>query len=35
MLMIKRLMPLLEKAVKVEELAKLQPLVEPLIEALR
>ncbi len=35
MLLIKRLMPLLEKAMKVDELAKLRPLVELLIEALR
>ncbi len=35
MLLIKRLIPLLEKAVKVEELAKFRPLVEELIEALR
>jgi len=35
MLLILRLMPLLEKAMKVEELAKSRPLVEPLIEALR
>lgn len=35
MLLIKRLMPLLEKAEKQEELAKFRPLVEPLIEALR
>jgi len=35
MLLVKRLMPLLEKAMKVEELAKFRPLVEALIEALR
>jgi hypothetical protein len=35
MLLVKRLMPLLEKAEKQEELAKFRPLVEPLIEALR
>jgi hypothetical protein len=35
MLLVKRLMPLLEKAMKVEELAKFRSLVEALIEALR
>jgi hypothetical protein len=35
MLLIKRLMSLLEKAVKVEELAKFWPLLEELVEALR
>lgn len=35
MLLIKRLMLLLEKAMKVEQLAKFRPLFEPLIEALR
>lgn len=34
-LLIKRLMPLLEKAIKVEELAKFRPLIEELLEALR
>lgn len=34
-LLIKRLMPLLEKTMKVEELAKSRPLVEALIESLR
>lgn len=34
-MLVNRLMPMLEKAMKVEELAKIQPLVEPLIEALR
>ena len=35
MLLIKRLVPLLEKAEKQEELAKFRPLVKPLIEAWR
>ncbi len=35
MLLIKRLIPPLEKAMKVEQLAKFRPLFEPLIEALR
>jgi hypothetical protein len=35
MLLVKKLMPLLEKAEKQEELAKFRPLVEALIEALR
>jgi hypothetical protein len=34
-LLIKRMMPLLETSMKVEELAKFRSLVEPLIEALR